>query len=100
MTPLGAAVLQAIRDLTVDGVPPSFDEIRTQTGLASKGQVHRLVRRLCDEGYVAWLPHRARSLRLTVRSELDGLGIDQLIQIRADIDARLDVLLMDARQAA
>lgn len=62
LTRAQADCLAAIRRLTVDGVPPGYDELATALGLSSKGDVARLLNQLRDRGAVTWLPHRARSL--------------------------------------
>jgi repressor LexA len=46
-------------------IAPTFDEIRTGLGLASKSGVHRLVTGLEERGLIKRLPHRARSIELT-----------------------------------
>ena len=50
---------QAEKDIT-----PSFDEMRTAIGLASKSGVHRLVSALEERGYIRKLPNRARAIEI------------------------------------
>ena len=45
-------------------VPPSFDEMRTALGLASKSGVHRLVSGLEERGYIRRLANRARAIEI------------------------------------
>lgn len=50
--------------LSVDGVSPSFDEMKDALNLASKSGVHRLVSALEERGFIRRLPHRARALEI------------------------------------
>ena len=59
-------LLLLIRDrLAVDGVPPSFDEMKDALGLKSKSGIHRLITGLEERGFIKRLPHRARALEIT-----------------------------------
>lgn len=77
MTPKMQKTLEAIQRLTVDGVPPSFDELREDLGLANKSGVHRLLHGLRDHGIIDFLPGRARSIRI-INPDLQGLALDKL----------------------
>ena len=58
-------LLILIRDrLAVDGVPPSFDEMKDALGLRSKSGIHRLITGLEERGFITRLPHRARALEI------------------------------------
>lgn len=58
-------LLYLIRDrLVAEGVPPSFDEMKTALGLRSKSGIHRLITGLEERGFVRRLPHRARALEI------------------------------------
>ena len=58
-------LLLLIRDrLAVDGVPPSFDEMKEALGLKSKSGIHRLITALEERGFIKRLPHRARALEI------------------------------------
>ncbi len=57
--------------LAQDGVPPSFDEMKTALGLKSKSGIHRLITGLEERGFIRRLPHRARALEILKRP--DGL---------------------------
>ena len=58
-------LLLLIRDrLAVDGVPPSFDEMKEALGLKSKSGIHRLITGLEERGFIKRLPHRARALEI------------------------------------
>ena len=89
MTPRQKQVLDAIRALTVEGVAPSFDEIREHCGLTSKGEVYRMVSALENAGYLVRLPHLSRSLVLTTPEPLDAMSPDALLALRSEIDRRL-----------
>lgn len=52
------------RRLTDEGVPPSFDEMKTALGLRSKSGIHRLITGLEERGFIRRLPHRARALEV------------------------------------
>lgn len=69
LTPMQAALLEAIRINSADGVGPSYDELRQDLGLASKAGVVRLLRGLRERGYVRWLPRRARSIEIISEAE-------------------------------
>lgn len=58
-------LLLLIRDrLAVDGVPPSFDEMKDALGLKSKSGIHRLITGLEERGFIKRLAHRARALEI------------------------------------
>lgn len=47
-----------------NGVSPSYDEIKDQVGLASKGGIHRLMNSLEERGLIHRLPKHARAVVL------------------------------------
>lgn len=58
-------VLDLISDrLALEGVPPSYAEITTAMGWKSKAQVHAVIGRLEERGFIHRLPGKARSLRV------------------------------------
>lgn len=58
-------LLFLIRDhIERDGIPPSFDEMKTALGLRSKSGIHRLITGLEERGFIRRLPHRARALEI------------------------------------
>src|SRR5574344_1708171 len=68
-------LLLLIRDrMAVDGVPPSFDEMKISLGLKSKSGIHRLITGLEERGFIKRLPHRARALEIVRLSENAGAG--------------------------
>ncbi len=48
----------------VDGVPPSFDEMKEALDLRSKSGIHRLITALEERGFIRRLAHRARALEI------------------------------------
>lgn len=67
MTPRQRECLNLIRELTVDGVPPTFETLRLRMGLASKSGVHRVVEALRDRGVLNHTRDRRQSL--SIRNE-------------------------------
>lgn len=61
MTPKQAEMLDAIRDLTRNGVAPSYRELATHLGMKSISHVYDRLRLLKREGLVHFTPQR-RSL--------------------------------------
>ncbi len=47
-----------------DGVPPSFDEMKTALDLRSKSGIHRLITALEERGFIRRLAHRARAIEI------------------------------------
>lgn len=47
-----------------DGVPPSFDEMKSALDLRSKSGIHRLITALEERGFIRRLPHRARAIEI------------------------------------
>ena len=50
--------------MEVDGVPPSFDEMKDALDLKSKSGIHRLITALEERGFIRRLAHRARALEI------------------------------------
>jgi repressor LexA len=85
-------LLLLIRDrLAVDGVPPSFDEMKEALGLKSKSGIHRLITGLEERGFIKRLPHRARALEIL---RMPG-GIEAQNSAKASVDLPLDIQLPD-----
>lgn len=58
-------LLEFIRTrMEVDGVPPSFDEMKEALDLRSKSGIHRLITALEERGFIRRLAHRARALEI------------------------------------
>lgn len=65
MTPKQKQLLEFIRDYVAErGLPPTFEEMRLASGLASKSGVARLVDALVDEGLLLRSDGKQRGLRL------------------------------------
>jgi repressor LexA len=64
LTKRQADCLQAITDLTVDGVSPSFTEIAARLDVTSKSVVHRLVTGLEKRGHLRRYHHAQRALEV------------------------------------
>lgn len=47
-----------------DGVPPSFDEMKSALDLRSKSGIHRLITALEERGFIRRLAHRARAIEI------------------------------------
>jgi repressor LexA len=50
--------------MQLDGVAPSFDEMKEALDLKSKSGIHRLITALEERGFLRRLPHRARALEI------------------------------------
>ncbi len=48
----------------IDGVPPSFDEMKEALDLKSKSGIHRLITALEERGFIRRLAHRARAIEI------------------------------------
>jgi repressor LexA len=48
----------------LDGISPSFDEMKEALNLKSKSGIHRLIIALEERGFIRRLPHRARALEV------------------------------------
>lgn len=82
MTPKENATLIAIRDMTVDGVAPSYEELMVRLEVASKSRVHTLVSSLEEQGYLFRTPARHRNIVLIERG--GGSVSDQRIAAMSD----------------
>ena len=70
--------------LSINDVPPSFDEMRDALGLASKSGIHRLVSGLEERGYISRLPNRARAIEI-LRPAGEPSAIASAVAAAADI---------------
>ena len=50
--------------LDIEGVPPSFDEMKEALDLRSKSGIHRLITALEERGFIRRLAHRARAIEI------------------------------------
>jgi len=62
------------RRLALDGISPSFDEMKEALGLRSKSGIHRLISGLEERGFIRRLPHRARALEVMKLPETTSVG--------------------------
>lgn len=62
LTPKMAECLEVVARLTVDNVPPTYDQIAQAMNISSKSGVLRMLTELKERGYVDWHPDRWRSL--------------------------------------
>ncbi len=76
LSPRQADCLQAIRDLTFDGVPPTVAELSAHLGLNVSG-AHRLLSALRLRGKVDWRKGEARSLYI-VEDQVSPMVISRL----------------------
>jgi len=65
MTPRQRDCLQAIREMTVDGIPPTYRQLAERLGLSAVSRVHRLVHGLAERGYISLHPARKQTIQLT-----------------------------------
>ena len=72
--------------LSMNDVPPSFDEMRDALGLASKSGIHRLVSGLEERGYIRRLPNRARAIEI-LRPAGEPSAMPNAVAAAADIIA-------------
>ena len=72
--------------LSINDVPPSFDEMRDALGLASKSGIHRLVSGLEERGYIRRLPNRARAIEI-LRPAGEPSAMANAVAAAADIIA-------------
>ena len=70
--------------LSINDVPPSFDEMRDALGLASISGIHRLVSGLEERGYIRRLPNRARAIEI-LRPAGEPSAIASAVAAAADI---------------
>jgi SOS-response transcriptional repressor LexA len=90
LTPRMALCLKAIRELTVDGVPPSYDQLAFEMGLTAKSGVHRVVHKLVERGFIAFDSGRYRSMRIVddgpKREDLDRLSTRTLLKVKFEVE--------------
>ena len=55
-----------------DGVAPTFDEMRTALGLASKSGIHRMLVALEEQGRIRRTSHRQRTIEIIVGIDLSS----------------------------
>lgn len=69
MTQHRQLVLDFIRAyIRMHGVSPSYQTIAKSLGMTSKSNIHRIVHRLKDDGYLELRPHKFYSIKLVDQS--------------------------------
>ncbi|MEM6307488.1 MAG: transcriptional repressor LexA [Pseudomonadota bacterium] len=63
----------------IEGVSPSFDEMKDALNLRSKSGIHRLITALEERGFLRRLPHRARALEVLKTSDSLSRGFDATV---------------------
>jgi SOS-response transcriptional repressor LexA len=77
MTPKQRELVGTIQRLTVDGVSPTFDDLRVALGRASKAPLHAMIHRLVAKGVLTIEAGKRRSL--VVRNiDVEGVPFDQM----------------------
>lgn len=61
--------------IAVHDCSPSFEDIRTALGVASKGVVHRLVNDLVARGWITYQPHKKRSIVIVPAAKVPSLAL-------------------------
>lgn len=88
MTPAMRRCLDAIIELTVDGVPPSFRELGDALGLSISG-VHRLVNELQEAGHISYRAGVPRSIEVLERDGLRHYSVEALNALQGRIAREL-----------
>ena len=69
MTPRRQLVLDFIKAyIRIHGIAPSYEVIAKGLKMKSKANIHRIVHRLQDDGYVSIRPHKFHSIKVVDRS--------------------------------
>ena len=69
MTPRRQLVLDFIKAyIRIHGIAPSYEVIAKGLKMKSKANIHRIVHRLRDDGFVSIKPHKFHSIKLVDRS--------------------------------
>lgn len=92
LTAQQASALAIISEANSHGTAPSYDELKADLGLASKGGVHRIILQLEERGAIRRMPGRSRALEAV--DDLAGKSTEDLLTMRRRIDA-----LLKARKA-
>lgn len=65
MSPSQQAIFEFIKAyMRMHGEPPSYGVIARGVGLSSKSNIHRIIHRLEEEGYLKLKPYKAKSIKL------------------------------------
>ena len=86
MTPREQQMVALLKELTVDGVPPTYDILAWRMGLKSKSGVHRVLHSLAEKGLIALTPRRRQSVRIR-NADAERLPFTQMADAVADLMA-------------
>lgn len=76
MTERQMEVLRYIEDfIAVKGFSPSYGDIATGLNLKSKTNIHRIIHRLKDMGFLKLDPHKARSVETIDRTVREMMSL-------------------------
>jgi SOS-response transcriptional repressor LexA len=92
LTKIQHAVLTAIRDLTVDGMSPTLEDLAARVGLKSRGNVHNHLVSLRKKGRITWDDNKAQSIRIIedgTPTELTPMTTDRKKALVAEVAAAL-----------
>jgi len=70
--------------LSTQGIPPSFEEMKSAVNIQSKSGIHRLITALEERGFIRRIPHRARALEVLRSSKTamppstDAVAVEKL----------------------
>lgn len=62
MRPKQRELLKHIEAMTIDGVPPTYEQLRVAMGYASKSTIHYLMHGLAERGIVSLTPMKRNSV--------------------------------------
>ncbi|WPY93181.1 hypothetical protein T8T21_08575 [Limimaricola variabilis] len=98
LTPRQKQALDFIRsELTLKGVPPTYEEIREALGLSSKSGVARLIDGLSSRGFITSRKGAMRSIALVDHSTSDAARLDDALrQIEALREALIEIEMRTA----
>lgn len=89
MTPRQKDLIDVIKRLTVDGVPPTYGEMSQAMG-TGKGNIHRILHDLRDLGLVDFNPGHHRTVHVVEPGHsMRFHSTARLLEMRAEIDALL-----------
>lgn len=89
MTPRERDLVEAIRRLTVDGIAPTYDELATELGYASKSRIFYLMNALERQGMIRRQASGRRQAQITTGNSaytadaLKALSMEELEALRA-----------------
>lgn len=78
LTQKQADCLDAIKRLTVDGVSPSFEELRVDLGYASRHRIWDMLNALEERGHIRRLRNRARAIEV-IEGDEPGAAVMQAL---------------------